>query len=268
MADSYTTSLRLRKQVTNTNLNVWGDYLNDNVIEMLDDAVAGVATISLASGDATLTTNNGTSDQSRAAVLYISGTGGVARTVTIPSVEKLYRVRNGGTSTVLFKTASGTGVSVLQGTSADIYCDGTECYRTGVSGWGKLSSTTFTATSMVIFSTAVTGQKFSDAKLVVKGAVATTATVELSLSGAGGDTPSVTAGTGLTNPYGSIIIPNYCADAGHVDACLRTHATDATLSATTDARASWRMAGGITAIRLHIPSGSWGGGGTGEVWLR
>ena len=267
MADSYTTSLRLRKQVTNTNLNVWGDYLNDNVIEMLDDAVAGVATISLASGDATLTTNNGTSDQSRAAVLYISGTGGVARTVTIPSVEKLYRIRNGGTSTVLFKTASGTGVSVLQGTSADIYCDGTECYRTGVSGWGLHSTTTLSG-SITSVSFTVTGQKFSDAQLVIKGLSHNGgSSTTFSLTGAGGNTSAVEIIADKTTLYGSIEILNYAADAGQASARARNLSSNATLAAATTAMVAWRMTSGITAFRLHADIGSFTAG-TAEVWLR
>lgn len=125
----YTTSLRLEQQDTGSNLNTHGERLNDNVIAMLDEAVAGFQTIALTGANVTLTTANGATDQARKAMLRFTGTGGV--TITIPSVSKRYDIVNDSTGSVTI-SAGGTTVEIQNGQSQDIACDGTNCYAIGV----------------------------------------------------------------------------------------------------------------------------------------
>ena len=69
MASTYTSNLRLTKQGDGDNPNTWGQVLNDGVISLVDDAVAGYTTVSVGSAaSVTLTNNQGSGDQSRSAV--------------------------------------------------------------------------------------------------------------------------------------------------------------------------------------------------------
>jgi hypothetical protein len=45
MPSTYTSRIRLEKQADGENPNSWGDILNQNVIDLLDDAVGSYVTI-------------------------------------------------------------------------------------------------------------------------------------------------------------------------------------------------------------------------------
>ena len=55
MASTYTTNLRLTKQADGENPNSWGQILNDGVISLADQAIAGLATITMASASTAVT---------------------------------------------------------------------------------------------------------------------------------------------------------------------------------------------------------------------
>lgn len=124
---TYSTRLRLVKQDTNENINTWGAVLNASMIDMIDEAVAGVETIAVTGGTTTLTTANGSSDNPRNAVLVFTGSLGSVQTVNVPATEKNWIIYNNttGTHRFLVKTSSGTGVEIPQGTARQVYCDGT-----------------------------------------------------------------------------------------------------------------------------------------------
>ena len=48
MASSYTSRIRLEKQADGENPNSWGDILNQNVIDLLDDAIGSYTTVGTA----------------------------------------------------------------------------------------------------------------------------------------------------------------------------------------------------------------------------
>jgi hypothetical protein len=124
MASSYTTNLRLTKQGDGDNPNTWGDVLN-NVMSLVDQAVASYTTVSIGSAaTVTLTENQGSSDQSRSAILEFKGTVGGANTsiiVLIPNSPKTYVIRNvvsantTATDAVVLRVAGNTGVTVGSG---------------------------------------------------------------------------------------------------------------------------------------------------------
>ena len=127
MASTYTTRIRLEKQGTGDNDSTWGTVLNQNVIDLIDTAIAGYTTISLAGGDVSLTANDGTTDESRSAVLRLTGTLTGHTGVYLPlNVSKIYVVRNATSgaynATVLIN--GGSGHAVPQGGSAIVYTDG------------------------------------------------------------------------------------------------------------------------------------------------
>lgn len=122
MTSTYSASLRFNLQGTGDNFSVWGAVLNSSVFTLADSAIAGRAAFAL-SGSKTLTSANGTVDEARQAFLDVtSGSGG---TVTIPSVTKLYLVRNGSSGSAVFTTGGGVSATVAAGSVTWIVCDAT-----------------------------------------------------------------------------------------------------------------------------------------------
>jgi len=131
MVSSATSILGLEKQGTGDNSNAWGGVLNTQ-LDLIEEAVAGTVTISLASGDVTLTTTNYASNQSRPSHLLLNGAIPANRTVTVPANSKLFCVTNSCTQTtdylysVTVKTSGGTGVTIpSSGRPVWVRCDGT-----------------------------------------------------------------------------------------------------------------------------------------------
>jgi hypothetical protein len=131
MASTYTTNLRLTKQADGENPNSWGQILNDGVISLADQAIAGLATVTMveASTAVTLTGHDGASDQSRNAFLHLTGIASAAHQIIIPANSKSYSVLNtaSGTGVVMMKTAAGTGVTIGRSSTTfqHVVCDGT-----------------------------------------------------------------------------------------------------------------------------------------------
>jgi len=128
MASSYSTDLKLELMVTGENAGTWGDKTNTN-LNLVQQAVAGFEAIDCASSDVTLAMTNGTISNARNAVLKLTGTLAGTRVVTCPDgIEKTYIVQDATTrsgNTLTFKTASGTGVTLVEGKTHVIYVDGT-----------------------------------------------------------------------------------------------------------------------------------------------
>lgn len=125
MPSSATPRLRLEKQFTGENINVWGDMLN-RVFDRQDEAIAGLVTVAL-TADVALTSTNYVEDQARYAMLKFTGTG--AFTVTVPSVTKPYKVWNACTGAVTLTTGAGDTVAVASGEIAEVMVDGTNVKR-------------------------------------------------------------------------------------------------------------------------------------------
>ena len=128
MPSTYTISFRLNLQAPGDNLNTWGVQLNNGVFQLLEDALAGSVTQTL-SGPLILTSVNGATDQARCLALNI--TGGTGGPITVPSVKKLYFVRNASSGAVVVTTGSGASASFAAGEVGFCYTpDGTNFYRT------------------------------------------------------------------------------------------------------------------------------------------
>jgi hypothetical protein len=125
MADTYTSSLRIAQQEIGANENTWGT-INNAALARLDQAIAGIESISVASGNVTLTTANNSDDQARNALLIFTGSPGTTRTITFPNVEKLAWVYNntGDGNSVTLTAGAGTTITVLSGFIACVYSDG------------------------------------------------------------------------------------------------------------------------------------------------
>lgn len=127
MASTYSPSLRLELMATGDQSGTWGDTTNINLGTLLEQAITGY--LSVAEGDTTLTLTalDGAVDQSRNAVINLTGAMTSAQNVVVPTVEKVYLIKNStsGGFSVVVKTAAGSGVTIPPGTSRWVYCDGT-----------------------------------------------------------------------------------------------------------------------------------------------
>lgn len=120
MASTFSLRFRLNYQAPGDNLNVWGVVLNTGVFQLLEDAMAKRVAFAL-SGAKSLVTANGEADEARCAFLDVtSGTGG---TITIPSLEKLYLVRNGASADVVVTTGAGVTATLTPGEINWVVCD-------------------------------------------------------------------------------------------------------------------------------------------------
>lgn len=125
MPSTYTTRIRIEKQADGENPNSWGDILNQNVIDLVDDAVAAYTTIGTSGvqivDDNTLTTNNGSADEARSMGLELQGyvVSASAANIILPAQSKFYIVHNKitqssatGTLRIINTGATATGFTV------------------------------------------------------------------------------------------------------------------------------------------------------------
>lgn len=127
MASSYSDLLRLEKQADGEGSTTWGQKVN-TVFEMIEDGIAGRAAVTHDNtANYSLTTANSATDESRNAILNIAGALTAARNTVCPTSSKVYVVKNattGGYATTL-KTTAGTGISIPNGNTTLLFCDGT-----------------------------------------------------------------------------------------------------------------------------------------------
>lgn len=113
MSTSYSNNLRLNLIGTGDQAGVWGVTTNTNLGTLLEAAVAGVVSVPVTSTSQALTAYNGAADQSRQAVVVLTGTPGGAATVYIPPATKIYIIKNSTDQVVTISAAT-----ALNGTTA------------------------------------------------------------------------------------------------------------------------------------------------------
>ena len=129
MTTQYSPILKLALPVQGELSGTWGDVVNDNITSMVEQAIAGRAVINTWSTNShSLTSANGTTSESRCAMLELTDTGTAlsgAGTVICPALSKIYIVKNAAGQNITVKTASGTGILVPNGRTTFLFCDGT-----------------------------------------------------------------------------------------------------------------------------------------------
>jgi len=138
MASTYTTRIRLEKQEDGANPNSWGTVLNQNVIDLVDDAIAAYTTIELAGADVTLTNIDGQADQARSAFIELKGNLTDNVNVVIPAKSKSYFIKNKTTrsaaETTKIKTLAGAGATVGVSANGFFICDGVSVHQSNAVG--------------------------------------------------------------------------------------------------------------------------------------
>lgn len=184
MASTYTTNLRLTKQGDGENPNSWGQILNDGVISLVDDAIAGYTTVSLGSAaTVTLSENQGSGDQSRSAILEFKGSvGGAHNTINvlIPNNSKTYIVKNSvsfnaSTDAIILKVAGNTGTTVTDGSTALYVTNGTTVTPVTQNTFTNLTATSITTGG--ITTTSLTGVSLATSILAATSITGTAITL-------------------------------------------------------------------------------------------
>jgi hypothetical protein len=127
MPSTYSPSLKIELIGNGEQSGTWGQTTNNNMGTLIEQAIAGVGSISL-TGDYYLSSFNGLPDDSRNAVLVFSGSLSNAANVYAPSVPKTYVVTNNSGANVNLTTSGGNGVVIGNNLSSLVYCDGTNFY--------------------------------------------------------------------------------------------------------------------------------------------
>ena len=130
MSTSYTGTLKFGKPAAGD--TGWGNVLNGEVTDMVEEAIAGMSTINTWSAATpavhTLTEANGSTSESRAAILRLTDTTSDIASVAnliVPDSTKLYCIINETGHTVTVKTASGTGIAIPTAKQSNVVCNGT-----------------------------------------------------------------------------------------------------------------------------------------------
>lgn len=199
MASTYSTSLQIQLIGNGEQSGFWGTTTNTNW-NLVEQAIAGVVNITMANTNYTLSVLNGVSDEARNMVLVVGGTNSAIRQVVAPLVPKVYIVSNNtvGGYAINIGGATGNVVSIPNGATTLVYCDGTN-FNAGLTG----AAGVFTAGS---FSGAGTGLTGIAAALSIGGNAgtattagsATTATTATNIAGGAANQIPVQSAPGTT----------------------------------------------------------------------
>lgn len=136
MASSYSTDLRIQLMANGENSGTWGTVTNTNLGTIIEDAIAGAATVDIISATQALTAQNGLADQARCSAIILTTSLTAPFTVYVPPVTKLYVIVNNTNYTATISTATSAGgttpptppgltLGIPANSSCLIRCDGT-----------------------------------------------------------------------------------------------------------------------------------------------
>ena len=208
---TYTTNLKLTKQGSGENDNTWGTVLNEQMISLTDQAVAGWADITVVSGSVTVTANNGVSAAARNAFLKLNGRLTANVSVVIPSVSKGYVIkdntnRSGSAFTIELKTKDAAGARIPSSCTSLYITNGSSVYQAtpgvvsaAVSGYGTAVLPTYeiatTLTDKTLASATLVNASVSDS--VFNAGIITATSISGSTFKAGSITSSTIDATSL-----------------------------------------------------------------------
>jgi hypothetical protein len=168
MASTYSSSLKLTLIGDGEQAGTWGSTTNNN-LNLVEQAITGVDGIDLTGLTTyTLSSFNGTTDESRNAVLLFIGTPSVTVTISAPLQNKFYIVKNGTGQTITMSASGGAiSVSIPAGVTAQVYCDATNQSGTGT---GFYSAQTGSASNFTVNGNlTVTGNQTSSGNFLAAG---------------------------------------------------------------------------------------------------
>ena len=122
---TYTTNSGIKKIATGDESGTWGTSTNTN-FDIIDRVAAGVGDITLSGTTHTLTTSDGSASDGQYHVLLLGGSPSGTNTITVApnDAKRMYFVKNNSGQSAIFSQGAGANVTVANGASAIIYCDG------------------------------------------------------------------------------------------------------------------------------------------------
>ena len=193
MASTYSTSLKLTLIGDGDQTGTWGQTTNANFGTLLEQAIVGQTTITMANADYTLTNLNGALDEARGAVLIITGNQNATFSVIVPAVPKLYIVTNNlsGSAIAYIKPSGGNTFQVPYSRTMYLYTNGTTFYALDYVTNAQNLVTGGTITTGAINCTSLTSSG---------GIIGTTGAFSGAISGTTIGGTTITAGTQFTGP--------------------------------------------------------------------
>ena len=125
MPSTYTTNGGIEKIASGEQSGTWGTTTNTN-FDIIDRLTDGVGSISLSGTSSNLQTTDGTLSDGMYKVLVLSGSPSGTHTITVlpNNAQKLYFVDNNSGQSCIFSQGSGANVTVENGKTAILYCNG------------------------------------------------------------------------------------------------------------------------------------------------
>lgn len=135
MPSTYSPDLRIELIANGEQSGTWGATTNNNLGTLIEDAISGLAVVTISGTNQALTAQNGAADQARCAALQLNG-GSAPFNLFVPPVPKLYVIKNNTAYSASVYcgqsitpptniVAAGAGVDVHAGKSALVRSDGT-----------------------------------------------------------------------------------------------------------------------------------------------
>lgn len=159
MASTYSPDLRIELIGTGDQAGNWGSTTNTNLGTLIENAIVGVAAVSVVATPQALTAANGLADQARQATLVLTTTTTANFSVLAPPTPKQYVVYNNtayvatlGNATAVNGTTptGGATVTVAAGKIASLWTDGTNFFgQNTVAGDATLGANTFTGAQIM-----------------------------------------------------------------------------------------------------------------------
>jgi hypothetical protein len=150
-----TTLLGLVTPTQGTLSGTWGDTVNYGISDYVDIAIAGTLSfagdgaITLANTLGSASGNGFTTTTAQYMVIRVTGTLTTPKIITGPSYSKLYMVDNSATgSTVTFKAAGQSGISVAVGEKCFVYYNGTDYVKVSSSVADGVTTIDFGSTGL------------------------------------------------------------------------------------------------------------------------
>ena len=186
MSSTYSTNLQIELITTGEQSGAWGSTTNTNMA-LLDQAIAGSATITMSNANHTLTQTNGVSDEARNMILEVVGSNSGIYQIVVPygtggagTGSKMYTVYNNTTGgyAITIGYSGGSTVSIPNGYIATVFGDGTNFFAANTTSAGAFYvSGTLTAAGIVDVGAMSVGGNLSVTGTTALGGTATAPTV-------------------------------------------------------------------------------------------
>ena len=130
MSKTYGNDLKLAIIQSGTQSGTWGEVTNDN-LEQIVKGIGGFVSVSCSGDSTTVPFTSSENDESsnqtfRNLYLSLTGTVNSGFDLILPSIEKMYIIKNGTNENIEAKTSSSSGITINNGKTAIVYINGSD----------------------------------------------------------------------------------------------------------------------------------------------